>query len=458
LPAGQSRVFFAVEDSAVQQNVATVSPNAPSALSTTNHSADLVIISYPDFANLPVDPTCVVGSVNYPGCLPPAQQWAVYRRGQGTNVEVAKVDDIFDEFNYGAPSPYAIRDFLNYAKTNWTPAKPQYALLIGDSSYDPKNYLGFGAWNYVPLKSVDGDFGEVDSDDAMADFNDDGLADMAIGRIPGRQAANILDVLSKVEVFENRDKLGQPKSGSPQSLASLGTLWGYDFGQPDPADPYFYNLSKSLADQLTVGTKTFVSRVQDTNANDTLNTGLFGTADFIAAINPKTTGSGKHPAKYIVNYSGHGAESVMGYTSPRLLRNDDLVNSGVPTLTNTAAPSIFVSLSCLNAFFTEPRLSDTSLGELLLSLTSGALTVNNGSNTAGGAVAVWASTGETTPDVQQIMGVQFYKQVNLGTLPGKADPRLGDFIIDAKAAITFGQDVRYSWALLGDPMLKLKVQ
>jgi hypothetical protein len=56
------------------------------------------------------------------------------------------------------------------------------------------------------------------------------------------------------------------------------------------------------------------------------------------------------------------------------------------------------------------------------------------------------------------MGNEFYKQVGLGTLPGKTDPRLGDFIIDAKAAISFGQDVRSSWVLLGDPMLKLKAQ
>jgi hypothetical protein len=72
-------------------------------------------------------------------------------------------------------------------------------------------------------------------------------------------------------------------------------------------------------------------------------------------------------------------------------------------------------------------------------------------STTGGAVASWASTGTTTPDIQQIMGVHFYNQVVAGQIT-----RLGDLIIDAKTVVPGGRDVRLTWVLLGDPMLKVR--
>jgi hypothetical protein len=69
----------------------------------------------------------------------------------------------------------------------------------------------------------------------------------------------------------------------------------------------------------------------------------------------------------------------------------------------------------------------------------------------GGAVAVWASTGLTTPDVQEIMGNRFYQKLGEGSIQ-----RMGDLIADAKAQVPAGADVRLSWALLGDPMLKVR--
>ena len=70
---------------------------------------------------------------------------------------------------------------------------------------------------------------------------------------------------------------------------------------------------------------------------------------------------------------------------------------------------------------------------------------------SGGASAVWASTGKTTPDVQEIMAKRFYLKLGEGNIQ-----RLGDLINDAKAQVPAGADVRLSWALLGDPMLKVR--
>nr|MBA3335693.1 hypothetical protein [Acidobacteriota bacterium] len=69
----------------------------------------------------------------------------------------------------------------------------------------------------------------------------------------------------------------------------------------------------------------------------------------------------------------------------------------------------------------------------------------------GGAVAVWASSGETTPDIQETMARRFHQQIVLGDIT-----RLGDLTNDAKTTISAGRDVRLSWALLSDPALKMR--
>ena len=64
---------------------------------------------------------------------------AALRQAQGLRVKVVDVEDVFDEFSYGIESPEAIRDFIAYAYTSWTPPAPQYVLLVGDSTRNPKN-------------------------------------------------------------------------------------------------------------------------------------------------------------------------------------------------------------------------------------------------------------------------------------------------------------------------------
>jgi hypothetical protein len=49
------------------------------------------------------------------------------------------------------------------------------------------------------------------------------------------------------------------------------------------------------------------------------------------------------------------------------------------------------------------------------------------------------------------MGVRFYNQVGAGQLT-----RLGDLVVDAKSVLIAGRDVRLSWVLIGDPMLKMR--
>lgn len=378
LPAYRPRAVFAVEDSGILQPF-SVSPNNPSTLSTTAHNANLVIISYKDF-------------------LTQAHAWADYRRGQGLSVEVVDAEDIYDEFNYGVLSANSVRDFLNYAKNNWqTP--PQYVLLIGDGTYDPRNYEGTGYWDLVPVKIVNTVYFETASDDALVDFNDDGLAEIAIGRIPARTSAMVTNALSKTILFE--------QISITQTL-SRGAVFTYDM----PLGYDFQAMSGRLRDQLPAGTPNTMIGRGDTGALTML----------VNAVNA---------GPYIVNWSGHGSSGSWAGNAGYFTINT------VPQLTNNTQPTVFTMLTCLNGFF--QGATNISLAEALLN------------SQTGGAVAAWASSGDTTPDVQEVMATRFYQQIGLGNIP-----RMGDLILDAKTVVPGGHDVRLSWVLIGDPMLKVR--
>lgn len=376
VPAHRGRVMFAATNEAMLQAESLVA-NSPSALSTPAHNADLVIITYKDF-------------------LGEANNWANYRRGDGLRVEVVNIEDIFDEFNFGRPGADPVQNFLQYAKLNWqTP--PRYTLLIGDATYDPKNYTAAGNFNFVPTRITDTIYIETGSDDALADFNNDGLAEMPVGRIPARTPQEVANVLGKVVNFEQ----SVTNSFMRGSLCVSDLPNGYDF--------------EGLCNRV-------LGELPANYPKATLNRGMVDARANL--LNQLDSG------KYIVNYSGHG-------TTGSWASNDFYSSTDVAQLNNTNKLSVFVMLTCLNGYFINPFFS--GLSETLL----------NKTNT--GAVAAWSSTGLTTPDIQEIMARRFYRQLGTGTMN-----RLGDLINDSKTTIGGGRDVRLSWVLLGDPTLKVK--
>lgn len=376
LPANRGRQMFALEDAGVK-SVASIAKNNPSTLSNEFHNANLVIISYGSF-------------------MQQAQAWAQYRIGQGFQVETVDVADIYDEFSYGQPTANSIKSFLSYAVNTWN-TSPTYVLLIGDASFDPKNYEGQGNQNILPVKLVDTVYGEAGSDEALADFDGDGLAELSVGRIPAATGNVVSSALADVQNFE------QP---SMQSL-NRGAIFAFD----DPIGYDFEGMSVSLRNQLPPEMPAVMIGRSSPNASVNL-------------VNEINNG------RYIVNYSGHGAANQ--WASVNFFSQNQ-----VPLLTNANSRSIFTMLTCLNGAFINPYFD--SLSERLLKAQNG------------GAVAAWASSGLTTPNIQLIMGNRFYSQVAAGTIP-----RMGDLIRDAKTVIPGGRDVRLSWVLIGDPMLKIR--
>lgn len=379
IPSTRMMVGYALENTALLQSPAVVE-NLPSTLSASTNQADMLIISH-----------------SAPSFLGPAETWAAYRRsvtGGALNARVVDVADIYDEFSYGVVSSEALKSFMQYTVTDWV-TDPRYVMLIGDSTVDLRNYEGYGNYNLVPTESVTNILQESVSDEALGDFDGDGLADIAIGRIPARNGAQVTTAYNKTVRYE-----------ATQQSFNRGVLFAHDV----PLGFDFENMSQQLSRQLPPGTPFNMVSSGDANARGTL----------VSRMNE---------GKFLVNYSGHGAAGLWANSS-------FFNNNTVPELTNIGNPSIYSALTCLNGFFVRQNVD--SLAEVLLFAPNG------------GAAAVWASSTETTPDIQLTMALRYFNQMSSGNIE-----RMGDLIKDAKTAIDFGADVRLSWVLIGDPALRV---
>jgi len=323
---------------------------------------------------------------------------AALRQSQGLKVATVDVEDIYDEFNFGNKSPQAVKDFLLYANNNWKKA-PRFVLLAGSASYDPKNYNGFSTYDLVPTKLIDTHTTETASDDWFADFDLDGLAELAVGRLPAHTSQEATRMVAKLISYESSSQQNSVLLAADENL-------GFDFeGANNQLAPLFpARISVHQINRGQIGTAAAKARLLDGIAS----------------------------GQKIVNYVGHG--------SPSGWRAGLLTTAEALALTNTGKYPLFVLMTCLNGEFQHPELNTLATGLM--------------NAQEGGAVAVWASSGLTEPPPQAIMNRQFYDLLFRLDRQGQG-PRLGDATMRAKSAID-DPDIRRTWILFGDPSMRLK--
>lgn len=88
-----------------------------------------------------------------------------------------EVDDIFNEFNFGKKSPYAIKNFLYYARNNWQDSLSTL-VLIGNASWDVSKRMAYTvASDFVPS------YGFPPADYWYSLLDEDLFPDLNVGRI-----------------------------------------------------------------------------------------------------------------------------------------------------------------------------------------------------------------------------------------------------------------------------------
>jgi len=374
VPGSSPRTLLALTPGRTMQ-VAEARANQPSSWRQPSNGADLLIITHRDFKD-------AIGSL------------VTHRQSQGLSVTVVDVEDIYDEFSFGNKTPQSLRDFLAYAKGNWKKT-PTSVLLVGDSSLDPKNYLGYGDGDYVPTRLLDTQFMETASDGWLADFDGDDVEDLAIGRLPVRTVQEATTMIGKIISYDS-----EPRSES--ALLVFDVNDGFDF----------QSANQSLRGIIPSDVK--VNEIDRIEGDSTLK------QRFIKSLNN---------GQMIVNYSGHG--SLTNW------RGEFFTNEDALALKNSGRLSLFITMTCLNGYSQDP-LKD-ALAEALMK------------SSHGGAVAVWASSGLTTPGSQALLNRQLYQAL----FSGVRKNTLGQAVMKAKAQ-TQDNDIRRTWILFGDPTTRMK--
>lgn len=174
----EKRDLYIASDRSI--NTATISVAQFQNLSNVFQGEELVIITHRDLQQS-------------------AESYQSYRENNPINslsTQIVYVDNIYDEFGYGTPSPLAIQRFCNYALDNWQLA-PEYILLWGNA----KNEIRDQTENLLPS------YGNPVSDYIFvskleAPDRDSVIPQIPIGRVNIRNNQEGMNYLNKVIEYE----------------------------------------------------------------------------------------------------------------------------------------------------------------------------------------------------------------------------------------------------------------
>jgi len=319
----------------------------------------------------------------------------------GQPSSIVLIDDLYDEFNFGERSPFALRSFLQTAARLWH-ITPRYLLLNGRASLDPRNYLGFGRLDFVPTMIVPTSSLMTASDDWFSDFNNSGMPTIATGRFPVGTPDEARLVAAKVATYEGQSTNG-PWTAQALMVADVNDTEN------------FTKDSQLVQAQLP-------SAMQVTDVFATTTSIPSAQQDILTAINS---------GQLLVNYAGHGSVDQWS--------GDDLLdNTTANSLANGSSLPVFFIMDCLNGYFQDPDPYERPLAVSLM------LAPN------GGAVAVLASSG-----LNQAAPQTKLDKLVVQTALSSPRPAIGEAIREAKTGIT-DVGVRKTFILFGDPAMQIK--
>ncbi len=237
------------------------------------------------------------------------------RQAQGLAAAVVPLTEIYDAFGQGQAEPDSITAFVRYALESWQAPKPLYLLLVGEATADYRDYLGQAPANLIPAPMVAVQFsGETVSDSRLADVDGDKRPDLAVGRWPVSQVAEVEALVARTLAYE---------TGTAVDRAVFAT---------DASEGQFAAMAQRITDVAGL-TSAIFNGPQASQVAAEMNEGT-----------------------WLTTYIGHGSVGQWG-------KDDVFTVEAISQLDNTTPP-IVLQLTCLTGLFAHPQ--DASLSEQML--------------------------------------------------------------------------------------------
>ena len=306
---------------------------------------------------------------------------------------VVDANAVYDSYNGGVADPQAIKKFIADMKAQ---RGIQYVVLAGAPNWDSRNYLGKGGFSYIPTFYVNDSYGtRAPSDAAFADTNNDGLPDVALGRLPVHTRAEMAALVAKSNTLKGRSASAAFVSDPTEASAGAQT-------------------SANIA-ALAAGVKT--SSITWTAKSKTST----------AAATQNLMSQWRAGVQNIV-YTGHSNGDIWA--------DDVVLDSGDVAAATSGKAALVGVWGCFAGTIDRPGVN--SLGQLLLT-----------TKTGGAAAFIGAST-EVSIEEQGPIATKFY-----AALYGKDAQPIGLALMNAMrstlSAHPTWHDVGNGMMLLGDP-------
>ncbi len=335
--------------------------------------------------------------------LPAAEPLLARRADEGLTTRAVSLEEIADGFGHGQTSADAIKSFLAFAFHSWARPSPRYVLLLGDASYDPRNFTGSSLPSPLPALWARTSYLWTASDPQLAAVNgDDNIPDLAIGRLPASTVEQAQALVEKLLAWEDS---GQGLSGPATLVADNPDLAG-DFEQDveDIHSSYLASRETRVLKLSELGASTRPSILE------ALNSGLS-----------------------FLNYVGHGGAAVWA--------SENVWNSwDASSLLAQSRQPLLVTMNCLNGYFVAPAFE--SLAESLVKAEGR------------GAIAAFSPSGLSLDGP-----AHQYHRALMAELVSGSHERLGDAVLAAQgvyAQAGLMPELLSVYHLFGDPAMRTR--
>ncbi|MFQ5766690.1 MAG: C25 family cysteine peptidase [Acidobacteriota bacterium] len=289
------------------------------------------------------------------------------RQSQGLQTAVVNLEDVYDSFSFGLKDPQAIRDFIAWTLSNWSPA-PSFVVLVGDGTLDYKNSYGHAVSRDLLPTFMESQvaspvltyFSEDNRFAAVVGTDD--IPDVMLGRIPVHDLAEAESVFTKIVAYEGMTP-GAPWTRRTFFISDAES-GGFEFSQRQVIDKFF---DKPENPGVTDATGPCFS--SGTCHNDQLGAGpIFHTASFEALEqrNPSTLPdllaptmnswirNGIDAGDAVTYFIGHGGFQDWGRDATLFQASSFGLGGGpddVDLLANFGQPTFMVNINCITGGF-----------------------------------------------------------------------------------------------------------